>query len=162
MEAAESFNTKPLSNRRHVPSLQSQNKKCPSELTKYQGPLYSLSPSPRSSAPAHTSITRTIVDLRSPNRRNIPTIARERAVELSRSVEAINYIEQKLKTQQGPRIRMQRYAGLQAVEAWTVARLTEAHKMKVWSMNHEWESFTTTCLIFFPSTDCKDLSWIIV
>lgn len=122
-----------------------------------RGHFFSLSPSPCSSAPAHTSITRTIADLRSPNRRNIPTIARERAKELRRSVEAINYIEQKLKTQQGPRIRMQRYAGLQAAEDWTVARLTEAHKMEVWSMNHEWESFTTTCHIFSHWLERYDL-----
>ncbi len=46
IEAVESFNAKPLSNRRHVPSLQRQNEKCPSELTKYQGGTSSKLPSP--------------------------------------------------------------------------------------------------------------------
>jgi len=116
IEAVESFNAKPLSNRRHVPSLQRRNEKCPSELTKYQGGTSSKLTQP----PSCTSIRENNNRPESPNGRNIPTIARERGEELSRSVEAINYTEQKLKTQRDQRIRMQRYAGLQAMGSSTV------------------------------------------
>lgn len=60
IEAVESFNAKPLSNRRHVPSLQRQNEKCPSELTKYQGGTSSKLPQP----PLALLFVRTITDLR--------------------------------------------------------------------------------------------------
>ncbi len=80
----------------------------------------------------------------SPNHRNIPTIARERGEELSRSVEAINYTEQKLKTQRDQRIRMQRYAGLQAMDGSTVL-WSRPQKCTVWkNMDHDWEHSTTS------------------